>query len=416
MNKIRFWILPLLLLLSIQANAATKALKFGKLWDGHKVINNAVVIVDNDKITSVTENGKIPAGAEVVDLSRFTGVPGFIDAHTHVTYFWDGDPSTTPRTRPTKPRHVAVTVFLSQQNAKKALEAGVTTLRDLNGAGGADYAIRDLVNMGAMPGPRMFVSGSGLRSYKTQPGVTDAVAEAAKQAQIRIDEGADWLKVFGSVGGFDNVNTTQTVSYEEMKAMVDVAHKAGHKIAIHSYGPEGARDAIRAGTDSLEHATDMDDATIAEMVRKGIYYVPTIDHNQYYVENDQVYKFPEGALGNLKDYIARNYATAAKAFKAGAKLVVGSDAVYNGFGLNMRELTWFVKMGMTNEQALQTATTVPAAMLGMEKSLGSVAPGFFADIVALEGNPLTDINVAIKNVRWVMKGGAVVVDKTKAGK
>ena len=272
MNKIRFWILPLLLLLSIQANAATKALKFGKLWDGHKVINNAVVIVDNDKITSVTENGKIPAGAEVVDLSRFTGVPGFIDAHTHVTYFWDGDPSTTPRTRPTKPRHVAVTVFLSQQNAKKALEAGVTTLRDLNGAGGADYAIRDLVNMGAMPGPRMFVSGSGLRSYKTQPGVTDAVAEAAKQAQIRIDEGADWLKVFGSVGGFDNVNTTQTVSYEEMKAMVDVAHKAGHKIAIHSYGPEGARDAIRAGTDSLEHATDMDDATIAEMVRKGIYY------------------------------------------------------------------------------------------------------------------------------------------------
>jgi imidazolonepropionase-like amidohydrolase len=155
----------------------------------------------------------------------------------------------------------------------------------------------------------------------------------------------------------------------------------------------------------------MDDATIAEMVSKKIWYVPTIDHNQYYVENaDEVYKFPAGAKDNLKDYISRNYVTAQKAFKAGARMLVGSDAVYNGFGLNMRELTWFVKMGMTNEQALETATVLPAEALGMEKSLGSVAPGYFADIVAVQGDPLADIQVAVKNVRWVMKGGAVVVD------
>ena len=220
------------------------------------------------------------------------------------------------------------------------------------------------------------------------------------------------MKVFGSTGGFDNVTGDETVSYDEMKAIVDTAHAEGHKVAIHSYGPVGAADAIRAGCDTLEHATDMDDATIAEMVRKKIWYVPTIDHNQYYVENaDDVYKFPAGAKENLQDYIKRNYITAQKAFKAGARMLVGSDAVYNGFGLNMRELTWFVKMGMTNEQALQTATVSPAEALGMEKSLGSVAPGYFADIVAVQGDPLADIQVAIKNVRWVMKGGAVVVDE-----
>ena len=415
MNRIGIYSLIVLLSLALSSNAtaAVKAVKFGKLWDGHQVITNAVVIVENDKIQSVTANGKVPAGAEVIDLRRYTGIPGMIDSHTHVTYYWNGAPGTNPRRQGR--RHVAVTVFLAQENGKKALEAGVTTLRDLNAAGGADIAMRDLINMGAMVGPRLFVSGAGIQGFANRPGITDTVAEAVKQTKAVIDSGADWVKVFGSTGGFDNVTGNQTVSYEEMKAIVDTAHAAGDKVAIHSYGPAGARDAIRAGCDTLEHATDMDDETIAEMVRKKIWYVPTIDHNQYYVENaDDVYKFPPGAKENLTDYIQRNYATAKKAFQAGARMLVGSDAVYNGFGLNMRELTWFVKLGMTNEQALQTATVLPAEMLGMENSLGSVAPGYFADIVAVEGNPLADVQVVIKDVRWVMKGGAVVVDKTHA--
>jgi imidazolonepropionase-like amidohydrolase len=404
----------LLIAASLHANAAVKAIRFAKLWDGHKTIANAVVIVDGDKVQAVSENGKVPAGAEVIDLRRFTGIPGMIDAHTHATYYWGGEPGTTPRRQPR--RAVAVTVFLSQANAKKALEAGTTTIRDLNAAGGADLAMRDLINMGAMIGPRMYVSAAGLRSYKGRPGVTDPIAEAARQTKAVIDEGADWVKVFGSTGGFDNVTMEQTVSYEEMKAIVDTAHGLDHRVAIHSYGPDGARDAVRANTDSLEHATDLDAATIGELVRKKIYYVPTIDHNQYYYENaDDVYKFPPEAKGNLKDYIERNYQTAKKVFEAGGAdhMVVGSDAVYNGFGLNMRELTWFTKMGMSNEQALATATTIPAAMLGMEGKLGVVAPGSFADIVAVEGDPLKDINAAAsaKNVRWVMKAGAVVVRK-----
>src|SRR5579859_8071915 len=389
--------LTLLCALAPHLSAARKVIRFGKLWDGHQVIRNAVVVVDGDKIQSVTARGKIPRDAELIDLRRYTGIPGLIDSHIHITYYWDGAPGTRPRPQP--PRHVAVTVVLAQQNARKALEAGVTTVRDLNAAGGADIAMRDLINMGAMVGPRMFVSGTGLRSSVSRPGITDPVAEAARQAKALIESGADWVKVFGSTGGFGNVTGDQTVSYEEMKAIVDTAHAAGRKVAIHSYGPSGARDAVRAGTDTLEHATDMDDDTIAELARKKIWYVPTIDHNQYYIENaDDVYKFPAGAKENLGSYILRNFETARKAYRAGVRMVMGSDAVYNGFGLNLRELTWFVKLGMTNEQALQAATVRPAEMLGLEQSLGSIAPGYFADIVAVEGDPLTNIAAVVNNV------------------
>lgn len=392
--------------------AAPTAVKFGKLWDGHNIIVKAVVIVDGDKIRSVASRGAIPAGAKIIDLSHYTGIPGLIDMHTHVTYYWNGDPGTTPQRQPR--RHEAVTVVLAQRNGMKAMEAGVTTMRDLNSSNGADIDLRDLINMGALVGPRLFVAGRGIDGLPKISDTKEKVAEQIRQTQAVIASGADWVKVFGSTGGFQNVTMDQTVSYDEMKAIVDTAHAAGHKVAIHSYGPDGARDAIRAGCDTLEHATDLDDATIAEMVRRKIWYVPTIDHNQYYVENaDEVYKFPAGSKEKLQDYIRRNYATAQKAFRAGARMLVGSDAVYNGFGLNMRELSWFVKMGMTNEQALQTATVNAAEALGMENSLGAVAPGFFADMVAVQGDPLTDIQAVIANVRWVMKGGAVVVDKTK---
>jgi len=403
----------------LPALAATKAVKFGKLVDGTgRVLTNAIVIVDGDRVQNVTSgNASIPSGAEVIDLSRYTGIPGLIDGHTHITYYWDG--ITTPRSEP--PRHPAITVFLAQENARKALEAGVTTIRNLNAADGTDLAMRDLIGMGKMIGPRMFVSGTGIRiTRSTAPPAPIGIMVDGVDAVIRgvrqvIASGADWVKMYGSTGGFDDVTQFQTFTFEEMKAAVDATHALGKKIAIHSYGPAGARDAVRAGTDSLEHATDMDDETIAEIVKRKTYYVPTIDHNQYYVENaDNVYHFP-AAKERLLDYIQRNFETAKKAFQAGARIVVGSDAVYNGWGLNMRELDWLVKMGMTPAQALKAATTEPAAMLGMEKSLGSVAPGFFADIVAVEGDPLANITAVSKrdNVRWVMKAGQVVVDKTK---
>jgi len=268
--------------------------------------------------------------------------------------------------------------------------------------------------MGAMVGPRMFVSGPSLRNTVIRhPGITDTRAQAAKEAKAVLDAGADWVKVYGSTGGGDDVTGDQTVSFEEMSAIIATAHSAGHKVAIHSYGPDGARDAIRAGTDTLEHATDLDDATIAELVRKKIWYVPTINHNQHYIDrSDDAYKFSAQAKENLHNYIERNFLTAQKAYRAGARMIVGSDAVYTGFSVNMQELRWFVKLGMSNEQSLQSATVLPAEMLGMEKSLGSVAPGYIADIVAVDGDPLSDIEVAVGKVRWVMKAGSVVVNTT----
>src|SRR5437870_521211 len=265
------------------AMAATKAIKFGKLIDGTgRVVTNAVVIVDDDRVRSVASNAAIPSGAEVIDLSRYTGIPGLIDAHTHITYYWDG--VSIPRYEP--PRHPAVTAFLAQENAQKALEAGVTTIRNLNSVDGIDLAMRDLINMGKMTGPRMFVSGLGIRITRSTAPPTpigimadgvDAVIHAVRQV---IASGADWVKMYGSTGGFDDVTQAQTFTFEEMKAAIDATHALGKKIAIHSYGPGGARDAVRAGTDSLDHTTDMDDQTIAEMVRRKTYYAPKIDHNQ----------------------------------------------------------------------------------------------------------------------------------------
>jgi len=204
-----------------QAAASTKVIRFGRLIDGTgRVFTNAVVIVEDDRVQRVTTgNVAIPPGAEVIDLSRYTGLPGLIDAHTHITYYWDG--VTTPRSEPA--RHPAVVAVLAQENGLKALEAGVTTIRDLNAANGVDLAMRDLINMGKMTGPRMFVSGTALMiTRSTAPpapiGIladgVDGVLRAVRQV---IASGADWVKMRGSTGGFDDVTQFQTFTFEDMK-------------------------------------------------------------------------------------------------------------------------------------------------------------------------------------------------------
>jgi imidazolonepropionase-like amidohydrolase len=406
-------------------NPPIRALHFGKLIDGKgKTWTDAIVTIRGDRISDVsTDASIIPAGAEIIDLRRFTAIPGLIDVHTHTTYYWDQSSKVSPFDQAAGPRLPAVSVFLAQENARRTLEAGVTTVRDLSANDWDDIAMRDLINRGAMIGPRMFVAGYGLAvaDAPPHPGYVRPLGRADNEDEIKrvirehVAAGVDVIKMFASTGTDKDVTGYQTYTYEEIKTAVELTHKYGLRIAVHSYGPDGARDAVRAGADSVEHATDMDDATIAEMARRGTFYVPTIDHNRWYVEHISIFRWDNEkqiAYG-LNDYIRRNVETARRAFRAGVRFAMGSDALFTMCGENTRELGWFVKIGMTPAQALATATSNAATLLGKENELGAVAPGYFADIVAIEGDPLADINVVIHNVRWVMRAGAVVVDKSK---
>jgi imidazolonepropionase-like amidohydrolase len=432
MRRLFFWLTCAIVLagsclLPASANASpAKALRFGKLVDGKgKVLQDAIVIVRDDRIVEVTTDAsKIPAGADVIDLRRYTAIPGLIDVHTHLTFYWDQTSKVHPFDQLGTPRLPAFSVFLAQENARRTLEAGVTTVRDLGSSDWDDIAMRDLINRGAMVGPRMFVAGYGIYvsespprpGYITPPGGrANNLPDVMRVVREEVAAGVDVIKMYASTGTDKDVTGYQTFTFEEIKAAADLAHKYGKRLAVHSYGPDGARDAIRAGADSIEHATDMDGDTIAEMARRGTFYVPTIDHNRWYMEHITIFGWDDEKkiADGLNDYIGRNFETAHRAFKAGVRFAMGSDALFTMCGENTRELGWFVKAGMTPEQALATATTNAAALLGKEKELGAIAPGYLADIVAVEGDPLADVNVTIHNVRWVMKGGAIVSDKTK---
>src|SRR5579863_1602499 len=279
--------LTLLLCFATCAQAQVTAVRFGRLIDARgEVHRDAVVLVEHDHITKVgAGDAAVPAGAKVIDLSRYTGLPGLIDVHTHMTYWWDSKLGTRPWAQQGS-LGPQVTVFLAQENARKTLETGVTTVRDLGSSDYDDIAMRDLINRGAMVGPRMFVAGWGLHVNNSparpgmpatpDPGTADGIAEVQRVARQQIAAGADWIKVYGSTGSDKDTSGYQTFTTEEMRAAADVAHQAGKRIAIHSYGAAGGRAAMLAGAESVEHAVDLDDSTLAQMARRGTVYVPTI--------------------------------------------------------------------------------------------------------------------------------------------
>jgi imidazolonepropionase-like amidohydrolase len=395
------------LMLAGSAAAQEKVIRAARVWDGSRVLTDMSIVIDGDRVSRLsTSSEPISGTAEVIDLRKYTLLPGLIDLHTHMTYYWDRQPGTRPLGQRRRP---AVTVFLAQDNARRTLETGVTTVRDLGAANETDFAMRDLIAIGAMQGPRMIVAGQGISAPRqaTAPN-PDAMRAAAAE---RVKNGSDWIKVYASRGSFDSVDTTQTLTFDEMKAIVDTAHAAGHKVAIHSYGASGVKDAVSAGADSVEHGIELDDQTLAEMVRRGTVWVPTIDHNRYYVDAKDDYGFAPASIPTLQQYIERNLEATKRAVKAGVRIGMGSDAVYSMFGQNTRELGWFVKAGMSPEQALATATTTAADLLGMSDRLGKIAPGYAADVVAVEGDPLQTIDALFSGVRVVIKDGRIVVDK-----
>lgn len=413
-------LLPTLAALPVRAQVT--ALRFRAVVDGNgTVTRGGTVLISGDTVLRVLAAGApVPAGARVVDLRQYTAIPGMIDAHTHITYAYDPATGTDPWRQPA--RSPELTLQLQRGNLTHTLEAGVTTIRDLGASNYADIALRDSVNKGVWTGPRMFVAGYGLQkarppfrpgtdTTKTQRGRVFDISQIPEAVKQQVDAGADYIKMYGSTGSGADVTGNETFTFDEMKAAVDAARRYGKRIAIHSYGPQGGHDAVFAGTTTLEHAIDLDDATLAEMVRRGTFYVPTIDHNRYYAEYAKDFRYTPAQVAALDSFRLKNFETARRAFRAGVKFGMGSDAVFHMFGQNTRELRWYVQAGMTPAQALATATVNGAALLGMETKLGRIAPGYFADIVAVDGDPLADIGVAIDRVRWVMKGGAVVVDK-----
>ena len=415
------------------------AVRFGTLVTGSgAAITDAVVIIQADRVVGVGSGDRaVPAGATVMDLRAYTGIPGMVDVHTHMTYYWDHAPGSRPFGAGNTRRTPTELATVAMENARLTLETGVTTVRDLGASNYVDIMMRDQINRGEAVGPRMYVSGYGMSKPRapaagaaptgtggraggapTAPGtpgwMRGQIADIAQfdgAIKTQIDSGADVIKVYGSRGTGADTSTTQTFTYDEMKAAVDAAHKYGKRIAIHSYGASGGRDAVRAGTNTLEHAIEVDDATLAQMAKQGIVYVPTIDHNRYYADFRTDYGYTDDQARGLDQYRAKNLETARRAIRAGVKLAMGSDAVHMMFGQNTRELGHFVQAGMTPTQALAAATTTGAEVLGMTDRIGNVAPGFFADLVAVQGNPLADVNVLLKGVKWVMKGGKVVVDK-----
>ncbi|MDC0723179.1 amidohydrolase family protein [Nannocystis bainbridge] len=386
-----------------------RAVKLGRLIDplDGSVLEPAIVIVHADRIVAVTsDEAAIPCGAEIVDWSRYTGVPGLVDAHTHFVYQTDDEPGTFPWSRSwwlfqNKPDTLAA---LARQAAEKTIQLGVTTAID-KGCGpgeGIIAGLRDAIAAGEVVGPRIYSAGYGIS------GPVPSIPVMKGWIEQNVANGADLIKVWADNCSDDTLTCTSKFSFDQLKAAVDHAHALGKPIAIHAYHADTAKLAIMAGPDSLEHPEGLDTIDFMDMIAMGITYVPTIDHNRYYRDNLAYFGYEPGKAAEFEAYIALNLATANQAYLAGVDIAMGSDAVFSGFGENTRELGWFIEAGMTPLEALQAATLEGAASIGVEHEVGRVAPGYFADIVAVDGDPLTDVNVLIDDVHAVMKSGVVV--------
>jgi imidazolonepropionase-like amidohydrolase len=402
------------------APAATKTvvIRAGRLLDVKtgKTLANQTIVIQGDKIASVGADAQAPAGATVIELPRATVLPGLIDAHTHITF----NPSFGYSQLAISVPREALT---GARNAKITLEAGFTTIRNVGARGYSDVALRDAINAGDVPGPRMLVSGPALsitgghcdnnllpfEYHATSEGAADGLEAVQHKTREIIKYGADVIKICATGGVLSKGDDPNAAQYtlEEMKAIVADAHRLGRKVAAHAHGAQGAIWASEAGVDSVEHGHLMNDAAIATLKKNGTYLVPTLYLMDWQKENAKQANLPDYAKQKMEMVSAAGQANAKKAFAAGVKIGFGTDAAVYPHGLNAHEFAVYVRLGMTPLQAIQTATINDADLLGWSDRIGTIEPGKWADIIAVDGDPLADVTT-LERVKFVMKGGEVV--------
>jgi len=430
MRRVLIILTPFFLVSVLAAAQATTrlAIRAGRLIDGktEKPMERPVVVIENDRILSVTAGGSAPQGVEVVDLGNATLLPGFIDVHTHVLV--QGDASSEEYDAQLLKQSIPYRAILAARNAGIALSHGFTAMRDLEteGAMYADVDVKKAVAKGEVPGPRMQVATRAMAptgmypllgyswELKMPTGVetVDGVDGARKAVREQSMFGADWIKYYSDRHEhFDadgRLRSSVNFTDEEAKAIVDEAHRLGKKVAAHAVGRDGIAAALHAGVDTIEHGDGLTDELMDELVRKGVYWVPTltVDHS-FPIDSASEAEF-------LRKTFALQKINFAKAMKKGVKIALGSDA--GGFDwkkLNQaKEFEYYVENGMTPMQAIRAGTSVAAELLGWIETAGTVEPGKWADIVAVSGDPLQDIT-ELQRVKFVMKGGVIFKDELR---
>ena len=395
------------------------AIKAGRLIDGlsNTVSNNAFILIEGDKIIAVGPDVKVPAGADIIDLKNSTVMPGLIDCHTHVT----SQPSDYYADKFRKsPIDEAVTAHIY---ARRTLEAGFTTIRNLGAGEFIDIALRNAINRSEIPGPRLLCATlsvgatgghgdlSGFSPYlkfNQFSGVADGIDEIRKLVRFEIKNGADVIKMIATAGVLSEEESVGAPQYslEEMKAMVEEAAMWGRKVAAHAHGTEGIKRATIAGVASIEHGSFLDDEAIKLMKERGTYLVADIYNDDYILAEFAKMGYPEKIIEKERKVGRIQRESFQKAVKAGVKIAYGTDAGVYPHGWNGKQFAHMVRWGQTPMEAIKAATVNAADLLGWSDRVGSISVGKFADIVAVDGDPLKDIT-ELERVKFVMKGGVV---------
>ena len=405
------------------AQAETTYIRAGSLFDPAtgRVSRDAVIVVEDEMIAAVGDYSTvIPDGANVIDLSESFVLPGVMDMHTHIVGNLDSNFFAGYFQSPHRATIGGVV------NAEKTLLAGFTTIRNVGASGYMDVAVRDAINAGEIPGPRMAVSGPGLgitgghcdrnslnASFEERgDGVADGPWAVREQIRKNVKYGADLTKFCATGGVFSKGTQVGMTQYtlEEMQAIVDESHTHGRRVAAHAHGNEGIKRAIIAGVDSIEHASFLDEEAIRMGIERGTFFALDIYNTEYTLERGAERGVPEENIEKERQVGTRQRESFTMAVRMGAKVVFATDSGVYPHGDNAKQFSRAVRFGMTPVQAIQSATILPAELLGWDDRVGRIAPGLYADIIAVHGNPLDDIE-ELEDVDFVVKGGVVYKDQ-----